>query len=100
MREILTYLEDMHIDFMMCGHSHTTKYFAPGEIATSQNSKVSGKNIASFPVVLGSLRNDENMRFETLFGYQFTGTAIEIKDGDIEIMFTNSLGEIKEYHKI
>ena len=39
------------------------------------------------------------MRYETLFGYQFTGTAIEIKDGDIELMFTNSLKEIKEYHK-
>ena len=99
-KEILNYLEDMNIDFMMCGHSHTTKYFAPGEIATSKDSKVRGKNIASFPLVLGSLRNDENMRFETLFGYQFTGTAIEINDDDIEIMFTNSLGEIKEYHKL
>ncbi len=97
-RKMMEYLELMNIDFMMAGHSHATVVFEPHS-TYSLDGKEKDTNEADFPVILGSIRNDENMRYETLFGYQFTGTAIEIKDGDIELMFTNSLGEIKEYHK-
>lgn len=95
-------LEKMNIDVLISGHSHKTLYFAPHDYAYGADLKENGnsKNAADFPVILGSLRNDENMKYETLFGYEFTGTAIEIKDGTYTISFTNSLHEVNEIHTI
>ena len=84
---------------MICGHSHKTVVYEPYEnFDDEEKENVHYKNEAKFPVVLGSLRNDVNMKYETLFGYEFTGTAIEIKDGNYTISFTNSQHVVNETH--
>ena len=97
-KDMLDYLNLMNIDIMLAGHSHKTVFYDSNSYAYNDTEHEGLKNAANFPVILGSLRNDINMKFETLFGYQFTGTALEIKDGGYALSFTNSLHEVNETH--
>ncbi len=68
-------------DFALCGHSHKTIFTPDG---TDDNA------IADYPVVRGSIRSDRYADKEGVSPFEFTGTAIEIKDGKITVKFTNS----------
>lgn len=98
-RKMVETLNKMDIEFMISGHSHKTIYFEPNTKAP-EGSEMDGKNEANFPVILGSLRNDINSKYETLFGYEFTGTAIEFVGDTTTISFTNSLHQVNETHTI
>ncbi len=98
-RKMLETLNKMDIEFMISGHSHKTIYFEPNTKAP-EGSEMVGMNEANFPVILGSLRNDINSKYETLFGYEFTGTAIEFVGDTTTISFTNSLHHVNETHTI
>ena len=98
-QQMVDTLNLMNIDFMIAGHSHkTVVYEAKGTKEDEEGKKL--KNLADFPVILGSLRNDVNMKYETLFGYEFTGTAIEINNDGITISFTNSMHQVNETHNL
>ena len=97
-KDMLDYLNLMDIDIMLAGHSHKTVFYDSNSYAYSDTEHEGLKNAANFPVILGSLRNDVNMKYETLFGYEFTGTSLEIKDGGYTLSFTNSLHEVNETH--
>jgi predicted phosphodiesterase len=84
--EMMHILEEMGTEIMLSGHSHRVQYYPADE----------GDNAAAFPVVLGSLRSDDYTDREGLGGAHFTGMAVEIADGGIEVRFTNSRGEVKD----
>ena len=54
--------------------------------------------IAPYPVLRGSIRSNRYADREGVSPAEFTGTAIEIKDGKINIKFTNAKKQImKEF---
>ena len=77
----LVELTNYDADFALCGHSHKTDLTF---------SKTEDNAVASFPVVRGSIRSDKYPDREGVSPFEFTGTAIEIKDGTLTFKFTNS----------
>ena len=78
-----------HTDLALCGHSHRTDLNLTG---TPDNA------IAPYPVLRGSIRSNRYADREGVSPAEFTGTAIEIKDGKINIKFTNAKKQImKEF---
>ncbi len=73
-------------DLLLSGHSHKTDFIKAG---TDDN------KIADFPVLRGSLRSNKYSNKEGVSPNEFTGTAIEIIGGKINVKFTNAKGEIK-----
>ncbi|MDE6441862.1 MAG: metallophosphoesterase [Clostridia bacterium] len=77
-------------DLALCGHSHKTDY---AEVGTWDNA------IANYPVLRGSIRSNRYSDREGVSPAEFTGTAIEIKDGKINVKFTNTKKQIlKEFN--
>lgn len=72
-------------DLALCGHSHKTDYAGVG---TFDNA------IANYPVLRGSIRSNRYSDREGVSPAEFTGTAIEIKDGNIIVKFTNAKKQI------
>lgn len=72
-------------DLALCGHSHKLDVALPNE---GENST------ADFPVVRGSLRSNSSFDKEGVSPFAFTGTAIEIKDGKVNIKFTNAKKQV------
>lgn len=65
----------------ICGHSHKTDFATAGS---------SDNMLADFPVLRGSIRSDKYPDKEGVSPFEFTGTAIELKDRKIIMKFTNS----------
>lgn len=76
-------------DLSICGHSHRTDFKSVGE---------DDNTIAPYPVVRGSLRSNTRAHGEGVSPFEFTGTAIELKDGTINIKFTNAKMKVLEEH--
>lgn len=72
-------------DLALCGHSHKTDY---AEVNTWDNA------IANYPVLRGSIRSNRYSDREGVSPTEFTGTAMEIKDGKINVKFTNAKKQI------
>ena len=88
--ELVT-LTDKTAHLALCGHSHKTVFDAAD---TEENARV------SFPAVRGSLRSDKYSDREGISPLEFTGTALELKDGAIDIKFTNSKKEVLGRYKV
>ncbi|MDE6868246.1 MAG: metallophosphoesterase [Clostridia bacterium] len=73
----------------LCGHSHKTDYIEPGD---PDNAK------ASYPVLRGSIRSNKYPDKEGISPLEFTGTALEIKDGKVMIKFTNANKKVLAEH--
>lgn len=76
-------------DLAICGHSHKTD-FAPA--GTWDNA------VASYPVLRGSIRSNKYADKEGISPFEFTGTAIEIKDGKVGFKFTNAKKQVLAEH--
>ncbi len=74
----------------VCGHSHRTDF----QFKTDDNP------IADYPVLRGSLRSNVRAYGEGVSPFEFTGTAIEIIDGSINIKFTNAKKQVLETHSL
>ncbi len=85
-RELVELTEDK-AELAVCGHSHKTVLDAVG---TDDNA------IAGFPVLRGAIRSNKYADKEGVSPFEFTGTAIEIMDGNISIRFTNAKGKIMD----
>lgn len=76
-------------DLAVCGHSHRTDFKRVGE---------DDNTLADYPVLRGSIRSNSRSHGEGVSSLAFTGTAIEIKDGTVNIRFTNAKKQVlKEY---
>lgn len=75
-------------DLALCGHSHRIDY----------QDASNGENSAPYPVVRGSLRSNTRVHGEGVSNFEFTGTAIEIKDGVVNIKFTNAKKKVVDEH--
>ena len=76
-------------DLAVCGHSHCTDF----KLAGGDDNAV-----ADYPVLRGSIRSNSRSYGEGVSALAFTGTAIEIKGGAVNIAFTNAKKQvIKEY---
>ena len=76
-------------DFAICGHSHKTDY---ADCGTWDNA------VATYPVVRGSIRSNKYSDKEGVSPFEFTGTAIEIKDKSISFKFTNAKKQVLTEH--
>ena len=85
-KELITLTEGA--DLALCGHSHRI------DIQDADN----GENSAPYPVVRGSLRSNHRVHGEGVSNFEFTGTALEIKDGVINIKFTNAKKKVVDEH--
>lgn len=65
----------------ICGHSHRTIY---EDVGTADNA------VADYPVLRGSIRSNKYADKEGVSSFEFTGTAIELKDGKVTMKFTNA----------
>lgn len=65
----------------LCGHSHKVDL---ADVGTWDNA------VADYPVLRGSIRSNKYFDKEGVSPFEFTGTAIELKDGKINIKFTNA----------
>ena len=72
--------QKLGVELLISGHSHRTEYLAPHE----------GYNTTSYTAILGSIRSDRFSDRDSISGYQFTGTAVEITDEGYTLSFTNS----------
>lgn len=81
--------EKMGMELMICGHSHRIVYFEADD----------EKNAANYPVLLGSIRNDNDPLHESASATRFTGTAVEIGE-KIVVRFTDSKHNVKGEHVI
>lgn len=70
----------------LCGHSHKTDFT---EQDTTDNA------VVGFPVVRGSIKSNKYPDRAGVSPFEFTGTAIELKDGKISIKFTNAKKQVK-----
>lgn len=86
---MLRLTEEMNMELMLCGHSHRTVYY---EVEAETNE-------ANYPVVLGSIRNDNDATHESASMFRFTGTAVEIKE-EVTVRFTNAKKEVREEHTL
>ena len=82
-------LTNYKADFAICGHSHKLDFANAG---TSDNA------VASYPVVRGSIRSNKHFDTEGVSPLEFTGTAIEIKDGKLVFKFTNAKKQVLASH--
>lgn len=74
-------LNALDVSLMISGHTHDTEFFPIGD----------KNNPANYPYVVGSRRNDDlSAEEESFSATQFTGTAVEYKDGIWWVAFTNS----------
>ena len=73
----------------ICGHSHKTVLESAG---TADNP------LADYPVLRGSIRSNKYAGKEGISPFEFTGTAIELKDGKITLKFTNANKEVLAEH--
>lgn len=87
---IIELTERMNVDMLLTGHIHKTEFHYGGAAG----------NYADYPVVAGSVRSDEYADKESISAHAFTGTALEITDDRITVMFTNSNGEVKGKYEI
>lgn len=71
-------------DLALCGHSHRT------DIQSADGDE----NTATYPVVRGALRSNRRTRGEGVSVFEFTGTAIELKDQTVSIKFTNAKRQV------
>ena len=83
-RELVT-LTAGKADLGLFGHSHKTDFTPFG---TPDNA------VADFPVLRGALRSNKYADREGVSPFEFTGTAIELKEGKITIRFTNAKGKV------
>ncbi len=74
-------LTDGKAQLAICGHSHKTVINEPHD---------DDNTIAGFPVLRGSIRSNKYAEKEGISPFEFTGTAIEIKGGNVNIKFTNA----------
>ena len=65
----------------LCGHSHKTHFAEEG---TPDN------EVVGFPVARGAIRSNKYPDRAGVSPFEFTGTAIELKDNKISIKFTNA----------
>lgn len=72
------------------GHAHVIRYAEAGKW---------DNQLATYPTLIGSIRHDSVKNCEGVDVNQFTGTAIEIKDG-LSVKFTNSKKQVVEEHFI
>ena len=86
---ILSLTESMGVELLLSGHSHRIAFYDAKD----------GENVASYPVVLGSVRNDNDLSNESVSAFRFTGTALEIGE-NITLFFTDSKHEIKNKYTI
>lgn len=89
-RELVSLTND-RAQLALCGHSHKTDFAAAG---TEDNA------LASYPVVRGSIRSNAYADKEGISPFQFTGTALEFKDGKISIKFTNAKNKVLGEHVV
>lgn len=75
-------------DLAICGHSHRTDF----QLKTDDNP------LAEYPVLRGSLRSNTRAHGEGVTPFEFTGTAIELKNGTVEIKFTNAKKQVLGEH--
>ena len=80
--------ETLGVELLISGHSHRTEFLAPRE----------GYNTTSYVAVLGAIRSDRYRDRDSISGYQFTGTAVEITSAGYTLAFTNSKHEILEIY--
>ncbi len=85
----LVELTNLAADFAICGHSHKTDVTLSD---TWDNA------VANYPVVRGSIRSNKYPDKEGVSPFEFTGTAIEIKDGNLSFKFTNAKKQVLETH--
>lgn len=85
----LVELTNLDADFAICGHSHKTDVTLSD---TWDNA------VANYPVVRGSIRSNKYPDKEGVSPFEFTGTAIEIKDGNLSFKFTNAKKQVLETH--
>ena len=74
----------------VCGHSHRTDF----QFETDDNP------IADYPVLRGSLRSNNRAYGEGVSPFEFTGAAIEIIDGNVNIKFTNAKKQVLGTHSL
>lgn len=79
-RELVSKTEQ-RAQLSLCGHSHKTDFAAAG---------AEDNALADYPVVRGSIRSNAYSDKEGISPFQFTGTALELKDGKINVKFTNA----------
>lgn len=73
----------MDLDLLIAGHSHKVKFYQVGD---------EGLLATNFPMVLGSVRNDDDWTGESGIDFEFSGTSLELKDGTMSLQFTNTDG--------
>lgn len=69
-------------DLAICGHSHKTKIDYGKDVKTA------------YPVVRGAIRSNKYADREGVSPFEFTGTAIELSDGKINVKFTNAKKQV------
>ena len=82
--KILDLTNEMGMELLVSGHSHKIAYFEPNI----------EPNEANYPVILDSIRNDNDFNHESASLNRFTGTAIEINNDRMIIQFTNSKKQV------
>ena len=83
-RELVSFTKEK-AQLALCGHSHKIDFAAAD---TADNA------LADYPVVRGSIRSNAYADKEGISPFQFTGTALEFKDGKINVKFTNAKGKV------
>ncbi|MDE7158375.1 MAG: metallophosphoesterase, partial [Clostridiales bacterium] len=89
-RELVSLTND-GAQLALCGHSNKTDFAAAG---TEDNA------LANYPVVRGSIRSNAYAAQEGISPFQFTGTALEFKDGKISVKFTNAKNKVLGEHVV
>lgn len=80
-------LNEIGVDLMLTGHMH--------QCYTREPAEQKALDVApTFPLVVGSVSNDNPFTGAQPGEDEFTGAAIEIKDGAVSVKFTNSKNEV------
>ena len=87
---LISLTERMGADLLIGGHVHLTEFHYPN----------TGINAADYAVVAGSIRNDAYPNHESVSAFRFTGTALEIREDGITVMFTDQNKDVKGVYEV
>lgn len=87
---LISITERMGADLLIGGHVHLTEFHYPN----------TGINAADYAVVAGSIRNDAYPDHESVSAFRFTGTALEIREDGITVMFTDQNKDVKGVYEV
>lgn len=89
-RAVIAETERMGADLLIGGHVHSVGFYEGNE----------GINEAAYPVIAGSIRNDKYLDHQSISATRFTGTALDIREDGITVLFTDQDGRIRGEYEI